>query len=49
MRTADAAGAHGIIIPKRRAVGLTSTAAKIANGGYRTRESCAGDELGSNG
>lgn len=32
MRTAEAAGAHGIIIPKRRAVGLTATVAKISAG-----------------
>lgn len=32
MRTADAAGAHGIIIPKRRSVGLTSTVAKVSAG-----------------
>jgi 23S rRNA (guanosine2251-2'-O)-methyltransferase len=32
MRTADAAGAHGIIIPKRRAVGLTATVAKTSTG-----------------
>jgi 23S rRNA (guanosine2251-2'-O)-methyltransferase len=32
MRTADASGAHGIIIPKRRAVGLTSTVAKLSTG-----------------
>lgn len=32
MRTADAAGAHGIIIPKRRAVGLTATVAKASTG-----------------
>jgi 23S rRNA (guanosine2251-2'-O)-methyltransferase len=32
MRTADAVGAHGIIIPKRRAVGLTSTVAKVSTG-----------------
>lgn len=32
MRTADAVGAHGIIIPKRRAVGLTSTVAKTSTG-----------------
>ncbi|WP_175986332.1 23S rRNA (guanosine(2251)-2'-O)-methyltransferase RlmB [Bacillus sp. Marseille-Q1617] len=32
MRTADATGAHGIIIPKRRAVGLTSTVAKASTG-----------------
>ena len=32
MRTADAAGAHGIIIPKRRSVGLTATVAKTSAG-----------------
>lgn len=32
MRTADAAGVHGIIIPKRRSVGLTSVVAKTAAG-----------------
>jgi len=32
MRTADAVGAHGIIIPKRRAVGLTATVAKLSTG-----------------
>ncbi|MBM7646740.1 23S rRNA (guanosine2251-2'-O)-methyltransferase [Scopulibacillus daqui] len=32
LRTADAVGAHGIIIPKRRAVGLTSTVAKASTG-----------------
>ncbi|KEZ49173.1 MULTISPECIES: 23S rRNA (guanosine(2251)-2'-O)-methyltransferase RlmB [Metabacillus] len=32
MRTADATGAHGIIIPKRRAVGLTTTVAKLSTG-----------------
>jgi len=32
LRTANAAGAHGIIIPKRRAVGLTSTVAKVSAG-----------------
>lgn len=32
LRTADAAGAHGIIIPKRRAVGLTATVAKTSAG-----------------
>lgn len=32
MRTADATGAHGIIIPKRRAVGLTATVAKTSAG-----------------
>lgn len=32
IRTADAVGVHGIIIPKRRAVGLTSTVAKTSTG-----------------
>ena len=33
IRTANLAGAHGVIIPKRRAVGLTSTVAKTSAGG----------------
>ncbi|AUS07611.1 23S rRNA (guanosine(2251)-2'-O)-methyltransferase RlmB [Laceyella sacchari] len=32
LRTADAVGAHGVIIPKRRAVGLTSVVAKTSAG-----------------
>ena len=32
IRTADAAGAHGVIIPKRRAVGLTAAVARSAAG-----------------
>jgi 23S rRNA (guanosine2251-2'-O)-methyltransferase len=32
MRTADAVGVHGIIIPKRRAVGLTTAVAKASTG-----------------
>lgn len=32
LRTADAAGVHGVIIPKRRAVGLTSVVAKTSTG-----------------
>lgn len=32
IRSAECAGAHGIIIPKRRAVGLTSTVAKSSAG-----------------
>lgn len=32
MRTADAIGVHGIILPKRRAVGLTGTVAKASTG-----------------
>lgn len=32
LRTANAVGAHGVVIPKRRAVGLTSTVAKASAG-----------------
>lgn len=32
IRTADSVGAHGIIIPERRAAGLTETVAKVAAG-----------------
>lgn len=32
LRTADAAGVHGVIIPKRRSVSLTPTVAKISAG-----------------
>ena len=32
MRTADAIGVHGLIIPKRRAVGLTAVVAKSSTG-----------------
>ncbi len=32
LRTADATGAHGVIIPKHRSVGLTATVAKTAAG-----------------
>lgn len=32
LRTADAAGVHGVIIQERRAVGLTATVAKISSG-----------------
>jgi 23S rRNA (guanosine2251-2'-O)-methyltransferase len=32
IRTADAAGAHGVIIPKRRSAGLTSVVAKASAG-----------------
>ncbi|SNS38736.1 23S rRNA (guanosine2251-2'-O)-methyltransferase [Anaerovirgula multivorans] len=32
MRTADAVGVHGIVIPKRRSVGLTATVAKTSAG-----------------
>ncbi|NLY52760.1 MAG: 23S rRNA (guanosine(2251)-2'-O)-methyltransferase RlmB [Firmicutes bacterium] len=32
LRTAEAVGAHGIVIPKRRAAGLTATVAKVSAG-----------------
>lgn len=32
MRTAEGAGAHGVIVPKRRSVGLTDTVAKSSAG-----------------
>lgn len=32
LRTADAVGAHGVIIPKRRSVALTATVAKASTG-----------------
>ena len=32
MRTADAAGVHGIVIPERRSVGLNQTVAKVSAG-----------------
>ncbi len=32
IRTANLAGAHGVVVPKRRAVGLTSTVAKTSAG-----------------
>lgn len=32
LRTADAVGAHGVVIPKRRAVGITSTVVKASAG-----------------
>ena len=32
LRTADASGAHGVIVPKRRSVGLTQTVAKASAG-----------------
>ena len=34
IRTANLAGAHGVIIPKRRAVGLTATVAKTSAGAF---------------
>ena len=36
LRTADASGVHGVLIPKRRAVGLTSTVSKTSTGAIET-------------
>ena len=36
LRVADAAGAHAVIAPKDRAVGLTQTAVKVASGAAET-------------
>lgn len=36
LRTADAAGVHGVIAPKDKAVGLTSTVSKVACGAAET-------------
>jgi 23S rRNA (guanosine2251-2'-O)-methyltransferase len=56
LRTADAAGVHGVIIPKRRAVGLTGTVAKASTGAIEyipvarvTNISQTIDELKENG
>lgn len=36
LRSADAAGVHGVIVPKDRAVGLTATVRKVASGAAET-------------
>ncbi|QZZ19165.1 23S rRNA (guanosine(2251)-2'-O)-methyltransferase RlmB [Leptothermofonsia sichuanensis E412] len=36
IRTAEALGAHGLVIPQRRAVGVTSTVMKVAAGALET-------------
>ncbi len=36
IRTAEALGAQGLVIPQRRAVGITSTVAKVASGALET-------------
>ena len=40
IRSAECSGAHGVIIPKRRAVGLTSTAAKASAGAIEHMRVC---------
>ena len=36
LRVADAAGAHGVVVPKDRAVGLNATVRKVASGAAET-------------
>ena len=40
IRTAETAGVHGVIIPKRRAVGVNSTVAKVSSRSSRAYVSC---------
>ena len=40
IRSAECAGAHGVIIPKRRSVGLTATVAKASAGGIEYMKVC---------
>ena len=40
IRTAETAGVHGVIIPKRRAVGVNTTVAKVSSRSSRTYVSC---------
>ena len=40
IRTANLAGAHGVIIPKRRAVGLTATVARTSAGALNYTKVC---------
>lgn len=56
IRSAETAGAHGVVIPKRRSVGLTATAAKASAGAIEhigvarvTNLAAAIDELKKNG
>lgn len=46
IRTANLAGAHGVIIPKRHAVGLTATVAKTSGRCPELHSGCKGDESG---
>lgn len=46
IRTANLAGAHGVIIPKNRAAGLTATVARTSAGGAELYAGSKGDESG---
>ncbi len=47
IRTANLAGAHGVIIPKRRAVGLTATVARTSAGALNYTPGARGTNLGN--
>ena len=49
IRTANLAGAHGVIIPKRRAVGLTATVAKTSAGALNYTPVAKGLVIGNEG
>ena len=44
IRTANLAGAHGVIIPKRRAAGLTAVVARASAGRHQLHAGSQGDE-----
>lgn len=45
IRTANLAGAHGVVIPKRRAVGLTATVAKASAGAINYTPVAKGEQI----
>ena len=45
LRTAECSGAHGVIIPKRRSVGLTATVAKAAAGAVEYMKVAKGSNI----
>ena len=47
IRTADGAGADGVIIPERRAVGVTGTVDESFSGSQRASADCARHQCGS--
>ena len=48
IRTAETAGVHGIIIPKRRAASVNSTVAKVSCRSSRTYENCKSKQYSRN-
>ncbi len=47
IRTANLAGAHGVIIPKNRAVGLTASVARTSAGSHKLYAGCESDQSGA--